>query len=311
MLSRVPPLGHTVHMVRRGRPPLGLPTARSIRLGRELRRLREQAGLSQSDVVSRTGGVISKLSRIESGDRTISETDIAELLVLYGLNAGSARWDRLTALASTATAKEWWDGYSELVPSDLVDRLGLEDSAVRISTYATTMVPDLLQTAAYARALAVADGRTTSAAEVDGSVEIQLKRQAILSREAPAVSFDAILDEAALRRCVGGAGILAEQLGHLVEVSRQPNVTLRVLPFSQGAYTSAAVSFELYGLEAQSAAAPDVACLVHPAGCLYVEDADGVRRFSESYEHWRTRALGAMESVEFIERLAVPDLQAR
>ena len=291
-------------MVRRGRPPLGLPTARSIRLGRELRRLREQRVLSQSDVVGRTGGVISKLSRIESGDRTISEADLDQLLALYGLASGSARWDRLTALAVSATAKEWWDEYGALIPPDLVDRLGLEDSAVRISTYGTTFIPDLLQTSAYARALTVGEQRSSSSTRLDESVEIKLRRQAILSREAPTVSLDALLDEAALRRCVGGESVLAEQLAYLVKVGRSPNVTLRVLPFSQGAYTSAAVSFELYDLDVRSEAAPDVACLVHPGGCLYVEDTDGVRRFSESYEDWRARALSVSESVEFIEQLA-------
>lgn len=304
MLRPAHSLGHTVHMVRRGRPPLGLPTARSMRLGRELRRLREQRGLSQNDVVSQVGGVISKLSRIESGDRTISQADLVEILTLYGLAPDSARWDRLTVLAASATEKDWWDEYSDQVEPGFTEWLGLEDVAMRMSAFQAALIPTLLQTPDYARAVEQARRPYRSPSDIDTAVDISRKRQDVLSRtEAPA-ELEVILDESAVRREVGGRRVTAAQLAQLVVVSQTSNVTLRVLPFSAGAWRSPASSFVQFTLTDTADALTDVVCIEHAAGCLYLDDPSDVRSFGDAYEDARAKALSADASAELIDDLA-------
>ena len=304
MLRLARSLGHTVRMVRRGRPPLGLPTARSVRLGRELRRLREQRDLSQNDVVSQAGGVISKLSRIESGDRTISQVDLAGILTVYGLTPGSARWERLSALAASAAEKDWWDAYSDHIEPGFMEWLGLEDVAARISTFQTALIPSLLQTPDYARAVEQARQPHRSPGDIDTAVDISRKRQGVLTRAEDPADLEVILDESALRREVGGRRVAAEQLAQLATVGRAPNVILRVLPFSAGAWRCPSSSFVQFTLTDTADALTDVVCVEHAAGCLYVDDPGEVRRFGDAYEDAQSKALNSDESAKLINQLA-------
>lgn len=291
-------------MVRRGRPSLGLPTARSIRLGRELRRLREQRDLSQLDVAHATSATASKLSRIESGERTITEADLEGLLTLYGLKPAGTRWGRLKVLAAEVSVKDWWDEYSGHIEPELTEWLGLEDVATRMSAFQAALIPSLLQTPDYARAVEHARRPYRSPRDIDAAVDISRKRQDVLTRPEDPAELEVILDESALRREVGGRRVAAEQLARLIVVGQAPNVTLRVLPFSAGAWRCPASSFVQFTLTDTADALTDVVCVEHAAGCLYVDDPDEVRRFSDAYEDAQARALNPDESAEFIDQLA-------
>jgi len=291
-------------MVRRGRPTLGLPTARSVRLGRELRHLREQRNLSQLDVGRAVEATASKLSRIESGERTITESDLQQLLTLYGLTPEAARWDRLKALAAEVAVKDWWDEYSSQIEPGFTEWLGLEDAATHISAFHVALVPTLLQTPDYARAVERARQPYRSPSDFEAAVDISRRRQAVLTRAEDPAELEVILDEAALRREVGGRRVAAEQLAQLVIVGRAPNVTLRVLPFSAGAWRSPASSFVQFTLTDTADASTDVVSVEHAAGCLYVDDPQEVRRFADAYDDARAKALSPGESAELIGQLA-------
>ena len=295
---------HTGRMASRGRPRLGLPTARSVRLGRELRRLREQRNLSQNEVARLVGATDSKLSRIESGERTVADPDLEQLLTLYGLKPDATRWGRLKALAAEVTVKDWWDEYSRHIEPGFSEWLGLEDVAARISAFQAALIPALLQTPDYARAVEQARRPYRSPVDIDTAVDVIRKRQAVLSRADTPAELEAILDESALRREVGSRRVIAEQLAQLPVAGRASNVILRVIPFSAGAWRSPASSFVQFTLTDTADAPTDVVCVEHAAGCLYLDDPDEVGRFGDAYEDARARALSPDESVEFIRQVA-------
>ena len=254
--------------------------------------------------MSRAGGVVSKLSRIENGDRTISEADLLELLTIYGVVPGSERWNRLIALAASATVKDWWGQYADQVEPEFTEWLGLEDVATRMSTFQAALVPTLLQTPDYARAVEQARRPYRSPREIDTAVSINRQRQDVLTRAEHPAELEAILDESALRREVGGRHVTTEQLSQLLILGQAPNVTLRVLPFSAGAWRCPASSFVQFTLTDTADAPTDVVGVAHPAGYLYVDDSDEVTRFSEAYEDARDKALDPDASAQFIEQLA-------
>lgn len=290
-------------MAGRGRPRLGLPTARSIRLGRELRRLREQRDLSQNDVALLIEATDSKLSRIESGERTVTEADLTRLLTVYGLRPDGTRWTRLKTLNEQVAVKDWWDEHSEQIESGYAEWLWLEDVAARLSAFQAALIPALLQTPDYARAVERARRPYRSPSDIDAAVDICRRRQDVLTRAENPAEFDVVLDESALRREVGGRQVASEQLARLLAASQASNVTLRVLPFSAGAWRSPASSFVQFMLTDTEDAPTDVVCVEHAAGCLYLDGSNDVRRFSEAYEDARDKALDPDESAELIDQI--------
>jgi transcriptional regulator with XRE-family HTH domain len=283
---------------------MGLPTARSVRLGRELRGLREQRALSQNEVARLVGATDSKLSRIESGERTITSTDLEALLELYGLTSDGTRWGRLKALAAEVAVKDWWDEHSDAVEPAYMEWLGLEDVATRMSIFQAALIPILLQTPDYARAVEQARRPYRSRREIDTAVGINRQRQDVLTRAEHPAELEAILDESALRREVGGRHVTADQLSQLLTLGQAPNVVLRVLPFSAGAWRCPASTFVQFTLTDTADAPTDVVAVEHAAGCLYVDDPDDVRRFGEAYEDARDKALDPDKSAELIDQIA-------
>ena len=250
------------------------------------------------------GATDSKLSRIESGERTITEPDLETLLALYGLKSDGTRWGRLKVLAAEVAVKDWWDQYSDHVEPGFTEWLGLEDVATRMSAFQAALIPSLLQTPDYARAVEQARRPYRSPRDLDAAVDISRKRQDVLTRAEDPAELEVILDESALRREVGGRRVAADQLARLVVVGQAPNVTLRVLPFSAGAWRCPASSFVQFTLTDTADALTDVVCVEHAAGCLYVDDPDEVRRFGDAYEDAQAKALNPDASAELIDQLA-------
>lgn len=226
------------------------------RLQLALRQARLDAGRTQTEVAAALGWSLSKVVRIESGAVRVSSTDLQALLHFYGVAA--ARVDALVAEVKAARQPSWWRDYEDLLGRDFVSYLGLESSATEVRQFQAGLVPGLLQTERYARAVltAVRQGQ-----DVDDLVEARLQRQRIFDRadDPPLLIF--VIDEAALHRGIGGPAVMAEQLEHIRAVAGRPTVSVVVLPFAAGAHAGLAGSFVLLTIGEDRA--------------VYLEDAEG------------------------------------
>jgi transcriptional regulator with XRE-family HTH domain len=209
------------------------PTVRSRQVAAELRRLRENAAMSGAEVALRLGMSPSKVSRLETGNSGLQVEDVAALLGLYQVPA--TRREELIDLVRRGEERGWWQRQGAGLPELWRSLMDFEATATRIQNFEPLVVPGLLQTAEYSRATIRGADATLSETELDNLVASRMARQALLTRGA-APQFLAVLDEGALRRPVGGPGVLHRQLQHLVSVAERPNVTLRVVPLAAGAH---------------------------------------------------------------------------
>jgi transcriptional regulator with XRE-family HTH domain len=229
----------------RGDDVAASPTMRRRRLAAELRRLRHDAGLSIEDVTAGLGWQPSKLSRIENRQVGISTADLRKLFVAYKV-ADSALRDQLADMARRATERGWWQSFSsDVVPSALANLIGLETEARTIRSYEPELVPGLLQTEAYARAIMRAWQPSWTASDIDRRVEIRLGRQDVLRQPGVSPQVSCVINEAVLRRSVGGNEVMHEQVEVLAKERDPANVTVQVLPFNSGAHPAMAGPFQV------------------------------------------------------------------
>lgn len=207
------------------------PTAARLRLGAQLRQLRAAAGLTRAEAAARIRASAPKISRMELGRTGVKQRDLGDLLDLYGLTGGPRRTDLLT-LARQASTPGWWTQYRDAVPPWFDHYLGLEQAAGLIQAYDMQFIPGLLQTEEYARAVFRLAGHL-SERQVEQRVRLRLERQRILQRSDPPRLW-VILDEAVLRRPVGGAEVMRAQLRQLDEAAERRYVTIQVLPLRAG-----------------------------------------------------------------------------
>ncbi|WP_035858777.1 helix-turn-helix domain-containing protein [Cryptosporangium arvum] len=208
----------------------GSPTVRRRRIARELRHLREKAGMTLEQAARQLDMSRSNLSRIETAQIGIKPRDVRAALALYGVTGEDS--EPLIEIARGAQQRGWWQNYGDVLPAWFEFYVGLEAEAVRVSTYEAEAVPGLLQTEAYARE---AFRATAGDDDVDRKVAARLRRQDLLRGESPA-EFSVVLNEAVLLRPFGGVTVMCEQLEYIVELSALPNVTIQVLPFSVGGH---------------------------------------------------------------------------
>ncbi len=275
-----------------------IPTVASRRLTSELRRLREQSpeNWTTEQVAEVLGWSPSKVYRIEHDRVRVLVRDVRRLLDLYG--AGDDEREVLLTLAKQAREKQgWWHRYDDVLPQWFEVYGGLEADAASLRTYQSELVHGLLQTEDYARALMRAVPRPEPDEEIERRIAMRLARQDRLTCERP-LDYWAILNEAALRRRVGGRGMMRLQLDHLREMAELPNVTLQVLPFDAGAHPGVHGQFVILSFpEPQD---PDVGYIEHWTGSLYLEKPSDIATYTEIFEHLRARALGPDESKELI-----------
>jgi transcriptional regulator with XRE-family HTH domain len=265
-------------------------------LAANLRRLRIATGMTIHQVAAAIEVSTSKLSRIETGTVGASPRDVRDLLELYGI--GGEQRDELLRAAREAREKGWWHAYSDVLPSNSL-YVGMEAAAARIRTYEALLVPGLLQTAAYARAAIRVLHPTLRPFEVDRWVELRQVRQALLARDNPPV-VSAIVDEAVLRRPVGGRSVMREQLRRLVDDGARDAVTLRVLPFEAGEHAAMYGPFTILGF--QDPDQPDVVYLENLARELCLERAEELLRYSEAFNRLQALALDPDTSTAFLVR---------
>jgi hypothetical protein len=251
------------------------PTARRILLGAQLRRLRQGRNVTRETAGWEIRGSESKISRMELGRVPFKERDVADLLTLYGV-ADEERAAFL-ALARQANVPGWWQQFGEIVPPWLLSYLGLEDAASLIRAYEVHSVPVLLQTADYARAVIQQGHDDASDAEIARRIELCQGRQRILTRpDAP--QFWAVLDEAVLRRRVGGPEVMLAQLEALIEASELPNVLLQITAFRAGTHAAAGFPFTILRFSAPELA--DVVYMEQLTSALYLDKPADVDHYA-------------------------------
>ncbi|MFF6955185.1 Scr1 family TA system antitoxin-like transcriptional regulator [Streptomyces sp. NPDC008317] len=220
-------------------------TVLARKLGGELLRLREDAGLTQPRAAEVLSASVAKVTKMERGWVPFRDPDVIALCKLYGVT-DSVVLDRLLGLAKTdrdrRKAKGWWNQHPAL--SDMVEYVALEDIATHIRTWQQAIVPGLLQTPDYARALAVGNGNWDDPDEIEPFVESRMARQVRLTGEQP-LQLWAVVHEGALRQLVGGRHVMRAQLDHLREVARLPNVKIQVLPYLAGAHPGMTSAFTI------------------------------------------------------------------
>src|SRR6201987_2356438 len=217
-----------------GGAPVGGPTVLRILLGAHLRRLREHAGISREDAGYHIRASGSKISRMELGRVSFKERDVIDLLAFYGIADGEER-DSLLQLTREANATPWWQKYQDAAPDWFGLYVGLEEAAQLIRVYEVQFVPGLLQTEDYARAVVLQGAPGLEPEEVERRVALRLGRQKLLTRDNPPRLW-AIVDEAALRRPMGGRDVLAGQIQRLMDLVSESNITLQVMPFKFGGH---------------------------------------------------------------------------
>ncbi len=247
-------------------------------LGAQLRRLREQAGVSRSDAGWAIRSSESKISRMELGRVGFKARDVEDLLSLYGVSEPAER-DRLLELASDANDRGWWHHYSDVTPDWFDAYLGLEAAAEMIRTYEIQFVPGLLQTPQYTQAVArLTSGSERSEAEINKVVALRKTRQSVLQRDPP-LRFWAVVEESVLWRPIGGTQVLREQLGALIQAVRRPNITLQIIPLGSAGHPATGGAFSV--LRFPQADLPDVVYLEHLTSALYLDKRDDI----EAYTH--------------------------
>jgi transcriptional regulator with XRE-family HTH domain len=265
---------------------------RARRLTSELKRLRETAGLSVEQAAAQLNWSYSKLNRFELGRAIPEPKVVGQILRLYGVEG--ERHESLVQLAREAHERGWWETLGVFTGS----YVGLEDEASHLRLWRPLLVPGLLQTEDYSRALIEAALTKRSPAEVEKRVRARIARQTLLGRpDAP--QFHAVIGEAVLRHETGGREVLHEQLRKILDViSKRPNVTVQVLPFSAGASVGLEGAFT--HLEFPEPIDPDVSYIEDLSGEQYVESADGNRRFRLAHDRIAGQALSTEASAELI-----------
>lgn len=268
------------------------PTVGRRRLGFELRRLRERAGVTIDTVADRLECSSSKISRIETGHIGASPRDVRDMLVIYGIAGDDA--EELVQVARDARQKGWWQAYGTVLTGAYV---GLEAAAARIRTYEAQLVPGLLQIPDYASAVMRAARPDITIELLNRRLEVRNIRQSLLTQEDP-LDFWVVLDEAAFHRAVGSGSVMRNQLTSLVEQAQKPNITIQVLPFSVGAHAGMDGTFAI--LQYDEAVDPDVVFAENAAGGLFLEKDYERERYAEIFERLRDAALPPDRSVDLI-----------
>jgi hypothetical protein len=253
----------------------GGPLALRMLLGAHLRKLREDQGISREDAGWKIRASESKISRMELGRVSFKERDVADLLTLYGVGDVQER-DALLARAREASEPGWWHGYNDLLPIWFQSYLGLEAAASLIRTYEVQFVPGLLQTEDYARAVVRLGFGHAPAEEIERRVRLRMDRQRLLTRSDP-LRLWAVVDEAALRRPVGGQQAMREQIDALIAITKLPNVQLQVIPLAAGGHAASGGSFSILRFPHDDL--PDVVYLEHLTNAIYLERRADVEQY--------------------------------
>ncbi|MEV6489090.1 helix-turn-helix transcriptional regulator [Actinoplanes sp. NPDC051633] len=252
------------------------PTVRRMQVGARLRSLRLAKGITREQAGYAIRGSDSKISRMELGRVAFMERDVTDLLKLYGIE-DAAEHARLLALAREANTPGWWHAYGDVLATWFQNYLDLEQATELIRTYEIQFVPGLLQTDAYARAVIMLGHGRAAEDEISRRAGLRMARQQLLTRADPPRLW-AVLDEAVLRRPIGGLEVLKQQIEHLIEMTALRNVRLQVIPFRSGGHAAAGGAFSI--LRFAHSDVPDVVYIEHLTSGLYLDKREDVDQYA-------------------------------
>ncbi|MBV2356899.1 helix-turn-helix domain-containing protein [Streptomyces sp. J2-1] len=281
---------------------MATPTIQRRRLGNALKRAREQAAKTQDEAAEQIDAAASKISRLELGQSGIKLTDLTLLLNFYGVSGEEAEW--MKDLARAGRQRGRWSGFLGAIPDWFRTYVDLEADASELRWYQPEVVPGILQIESYIRAMNVNAQPGVSQEAMDQQLKVRLERQAILDQpNAPILNF--ILSESAIRRNIGDADVMREQLLHLAEVAERTNVELQVFPFDAQTFGAAWVGFTIMRFDHD--ASSDVVYLEDYTDATYLDRPDGVQAYTALWNRLQSAALGQVESRRMILRLAGAD----
>lgn len=283
----------------------GSPTVRRRELGSLLRALRNERGLTVEQVAAELLCSPSKVSRMETGHRGATARDIRDLCRIYGVT-DSAQQAHLTRLAAEGKQQGWWRSFELDYFATFV---GLEEAATATKNFQSTAVPGLLQIPDYARAMYKTNVPEMPAERIDQLIQVRLTRQRSLVKKLP-LQLSSILDEAVLRRLVGGYRVMRDQVRHLANAAQRPNVTIQIIPFSAGAHPAMESTFDILEFDGMT---PSVVYVEGLAGNMYLERLPDLQRYEQVFDHLHHLALSPQDSIELLaetaeqyDRAAVP-----
>jgi transcriptional regulator with XRE-family HTH domain len=272
----------------------GSPSMRRRRLAAELRRLRNDTGLSIEGVASQLKWPGSKISRVENRQVGISTRDLRKLLDLYRVTDRAYR-EELLEMGRRATERGWWQSYTGVVPSAYANLIGLEAEAATIRTYEPELVPGLLQTPEYARSVIRAGRPTDTTEEIDRRVEVRLERQEVLTRiDPPPPKVNVVLNEGVLVRRVGTPEVMRAQIEHLMRERDRANIVIQILPFSAGEHPAMVGPFAM--LTFLDPADQGVVNVENVMGALALEKAEELRAYEDVWGAIQARAASPEDS---------------
>lgn len=273
----------------------GSPTMRRRQLGLELRRLREAAGKTQEDAGEWLGLPASSISKIENGKQRVTRAYLKLLSQLYEVQ--SPHLDALELLRRESDQRGWWVSYGKSVPTWFLGYIGTEAAAAEIWTYEAEFIPGLLQTPAYTEAINLALSPDRAPQEIERIVQIRESRQRRLTDGDPLI-LRAVINQAALRREVGGGGdLMRTQVQRIVEVAHLPNVTMQVLPFAAGAHRGMRGPFTALRFPEEGM---NTIYIELEGAALYLESPSEVSRYTSTFEGLAARALDPEASLELL-----------
>lgn len=275
------------------------PTVRRRIVGAQLRRLRESSGVTRRQAGEAIKAGEAKIGRMELGRVGLDQDSVTELLTLYGIHDEGER-AALLELVREANRPGWLQAYSSAVPAWFRPYVDLEEAAQVIRTYEVQFIPGLLQTADYARAVIARGMSRPPAEEVERRVELRLRRQQILTAPNPTRLW-AVIDEAALRRPIGGPDVSRAQLRALLDAARLEHITVQVMPFHVGGHAGEAGAFTI--LRFPEPELHDIAYLEQLTGAMYLEKDDDMDHYSAAMERLCVQSASPQESVDLISKL--------
>ncbi|MEU7590986.1 helix-turn-helix transcriptional regulator [Micromonospora sp. NPDC049230] len=281
-----------------GGPTTG-PTVLRMLLGAQLRRLRESSGVTREGAGWEIRSSESKISRMELGRVGFKERDVSDLLTLYGVTEEHER-DALLKLARDANSPGWWHRYGDVLPTWFQSYLGLEAAAALIRSYEVQFVPGLLQTREYARAVVLLGHGAAGPDEIDRRVALRMQRQQLLRRDSPPQLW-AVVDEAALRRPIGGPEVMRGQLTALIEATKTPHIRLQVIPFAAGGHAAAGGAFTILRFGDQEL--PDIVYIEQLTSAIYLDKRDDLDYYAVAMERLCVEAEPPERTAEILGRL--------
>ena len=271
------------------------PTVLRILLGSQLRMLREVKGITREEAGYAIRASGSKISRMELGRVSFKERDVTDLLKLYGVDEDETA--TLVALAVQANSPGWWHKYGDVLPDWFQVYVGLEEAASLIRLYEVQFVPGLLQTADYARAVVRLGQPGAAPEEIERRISLRMGRQELLTKPGGPRLW-AIVDEAALRRPIGGKEVMQAQLEQLILATEEPQVTLQVMPFRSGGHAAEAGAFTIMRFPEPDL--PDVVYLEQLTSALYLDKRDDVEKYTEVMERLSVESESPERSVDIL-----------